>query len=76
MESQSEVVALQARSLQAEVLRDIGDMQGALAAVDRALAVGDHPDITARLRAEARRSVPPLQSGQRFRNRLRRLSTP
>lgn len=56
MESQSEVVALQARSLQAEVLRDIGDMQGALAAVDRALAVGDHPDITARLRAEVLRA--------------------
>jgi tetratricopeptide (TPR) repeat protein len=56
MESVSEVVALQARSLQAEVLRDIGDMQGALAAVDRALAVSDHPDITARLRAEVLRA--------------------
>lgn len=56
MESQSEVVALQARSLQAEVLRDIGDMQGALAAVDRALAVSDHPEITARLRAEVLRA--------------------
>ncbi len=55
-ESQSEVVALQARSLQAEVLRDTGDMQGALAAVDRALAVADHPDITARLRAEVLRA--------------------
>lgn len=56
IESHSEVVALQARSLQAEVLRDIGDMQGALAAVDRALASVDHPDITARLRAEVLRA--------------------
>lgn len=56
MESVSEVVALQARSLQAEVLRDIGDMQGALAAVDRALATSDHPDITSRLRAEVLRA--------------------
>lgn len=56
MEVGSEVVALQARSLLAEVLRDIGDMQGALAAVDRALAIADHPDITERLRAEVLRA--------------------
>lgn len=56
MEAGSEVVALQARSLLAEVLRDIGDMQGALAAVDRALAASDHPEITARLRAEVLRA--------------------
>lgn len=56
MEAGSEVVALQARSLLAEVLRDIGDMQGALAAVDRALSIADHPDITARLRAEVLRA--------------------
>lgn len=56
MEAGSEVVALQARSLLAEVLRDIGDMQGALAAVDRALVAAEHPDITARLRAEVLRA--------------------
>lgn len=56
IESVSEVVALQARSLQAEVLRDIGDMQGALAAVDRALSASDHPEITSRLRAEVLRA--------------------
>jgi serine/threonine protein kinase/tetratricopeptide (TPR) repeat protein len=56
MESESEVVALQARSLLGELLRDIGDMQGALAAVDRALASANHPDITARLRAEVLRA--------------------
>ncbi len=56
MSSGSEVVALQARSLLAEVLRDIGEMQGALAAVDRALASSDHPEVTARLRAEVLRA--------------------
>jgi len=56
IESDSQVVALQARSLLAEVLRDIGDMQGALAAADRALSSADHPDITARLRAEVLRA--------------------
>lgn len=56
IECDSEVVALQARSLLAEVLRDIGDMQGALAAVDRALATSNHPDVTARLRAEVLRA--------------------
>ena len=35
LQAGSQVVALQARSLLAEVLRDLGDMQGALAAVDR-----------------------------------------
>jgi tetratricopeptide (TPR) repeat protein len=56
MEAGSEVVALQARSLLAEVLRDIGDMQGALAAVDRALLTTDEPEITPRLRAEVLRA--------------------
>lgn len=56
IESGSEVIALQARSLLAEVLRDIGDMQGALAAVDRALSAAEHPEITARLRAEVLRA--------------------
>ncbi len=52
----SQVVAIQARGLLAEVLRDLGDMQGALSAVDRALAAADHPDVTARLRAEILRA--------------------
>ncbi len=56
MQSECEVVALQARSLLGEVLRDIGDMQGALAAVDRALVSSDHPEITVRLRAEVLRA--------------------
>lgn len=56
LEADSEVVALQARGLLAEVLRDLGDMQGALSAVDRALSNADHPDVTARLKAEILRA--------------------
>lgn len=56
LQAGSQVVALQARSLLAEVLRDLGDMQGALSAVDRALADADHPDVTSRLRAEVLRA--------------------
>jgi len=52
----SEVLMVQALSLAAEVLRDLGDMQGALAAVDRALTVAQHPDVTPRLRAEVLRT--------------------
>lgn len=56
IQADSEVVAVQARALLAEVLRDLGDMQGALSAVDRALASSDHPEVTARLRAEVLRA--------------------
>lgn len=51
--SGSAILLVQAQALLAAVLRDLGDMQGALAAVDRGLASAEHPDVTARLRAEA-----------------------
>ena len=51
----SPVLEVQARTLMAEILHDIGDMQGALAAVDRALATADGHGVPARLRAEALR---------------------
>ena len=38
--------------LVAEILRDLGDMQGALAAIDRALSASAHPEVSARQRAE------------------------
>lgn len=44
---------VQAQALVAEILRDLGDMQGALAAIDRALTASNHPDVSARQRAEA-----------------------
>ena len=43
---------VQSQALVAEILRDLGDMQGALAAVDRALAASAHPEVSARQRAE------------------------
>jgi tetratricopeptide (TPR) repeat protein len=43
---------VQAQALVAEILRDLGDMQGALAAIDRALAASNHPEVSARQRAE------------------------
>jgi eukaryotic-like serine/threonine-protein kinase len=43
---------VQAQALVAEILRDLGDMQGALAAIDRALAASVHPEVSARQRAE------------------------
>src|SRR6187402_1506265 len=51
----SPVLEVQARTLMAEILHDIGDMQGALSAVDRALATADGHGVPARLRAEALR---------------------
>jgi serine/threonine protein kinase/tetratricopeptide (TPR) repeat protein len=52
----SAVAAVQAQSLMAEILRDLGDMQGALAACDRALETAAHPDVPAQLRAEVLRA--------------------
>jgi eukaryotic-like serine/threonine-protein kinase len=46
---------VRARALIAETLHDLGDMQGALAAVDRALATADSNDVPARQRAEVLR---------------------
>jgi tetratricopeptide (TPR) repeat protein len=51
----SPVLEVQARTLMAEILHDIGDMQGALAAVDRALSTAEGNGVPARLRAEALR---------------------
>src|SRR5690606_16341073 len=51
--SASRILLVQAQTLLAAVLRDVGDMQGALVAVDRGLANCEHPQVTARLRAEA-----------------------
>jgi serine/threonine protein kinase/tetratricopeptide (TPR) repeat protein len=46
---------VRARALIAETLHDLGDMQGALAAVDRALSTADSNDVPARQRAEVLR---------------------
>lgn len=51
----SAVLEVSALTLMAEILHEIGDMQGALAAVDRALAAATHESAPARLRAEALR---------------------
>ena len=47
---------VQAQALIAEILRDLGDMQGALAAIDRALSASAHADVSARQRAEVLRA--------------------
>jgi len=47
---------VQAQALVAEILRDLGDMQGALAAVDRALSASSHTEVSARQRAEVLRA--------------------
>jgi serine/threonine protein kinase/tetratricopeptide (TPR) repeat protein len=54
-QANSPVLEVQARTLMAEILHDIGDMQGALAAVDRALTTAEGSGVPARLRAEALR---------------------
>ncbi len=46
---------VRARALIAETLHDLGDMQGALAAVDRALSTADTNEVPARQRAEVLR---------------------
>lgn len=50
--SNSSVLEVQAQALMAEMLRDLGDMQGALGACDRALATAAGPEVPARLLAE------------------------
>jgi serine/threonine protein kinase/tetratricopeptide (TPR) repeat protein len=54
-QASSPVLEVQARTLMAEILHDIGDMQGALSAVDRALTTAEGSGVPARLRAEALR---------------------
>ncbi len=50
------VLEAQTQALMSEMLRDLGDMQGALAACDRALRTADHPDVPPRFRAEVLRT--------------------
>lgn len=47
---------VQAQSLVAEVLRDLGDMQGALSAIDRALQTATHDSVPVRQRADVLRA--------------------
>ncbi len=47
---------VEAQLLMAEMLRDLGDMQGALAACDRALDTAERATVPARLRAEVLRA--------------------
>jgi tetratricopeptide (TPR) repeat protein len=54
-QSASATLEVRARALIAEILHDLGDMQGALAAVDRALSTADSPEVPARQRAEVLR---------------------
>lgn len=52
----SATLQVQAQSLMAEMLRDLGEMQGALAACDRALQTIAQSDVPPRLRAEVLRA--------------------
>jgi predicted ATPase len=52
----SNVLVVRAESLGSEILRDVGDMQGALAAVDRAIETASAKDVSVRLRAEVLRT--------------------
>ena len=52
----SATAEIRAQSLMAEMLRDLGDMQGALAACDRALETAAKSEVSARLRAEVLRA--------------------
>ncbi len=52
----SAVLELQAQLLTAEMLRDLGDMQGALAACDRALETTSQAGVSSRLKAEVLRA--------------------
>jgi len=55
-QAQMPVLEAQTQALMSEMLRDLGDMQGALAACDRALRTADHPDVPHRFRAEVLRT--------------------
>jgi eukaryotic-like serine/threonine-protein kinase len=55
-EAQVPTLQTQVQSLSAEILRDLGDMQGALAACERALQSASHLDVAPRLRAEVLRA--------------------
>ncbi|MBN1611781.1 MAG: protein kinase [Polyangiaceae bacterium] len=51
----SAISEVQAQSLTADVYRDLGDLEHALGAVDRALETAEDPEVPARLRAEVLR---------------------
>ena len=55
-QAQMPVLEAQTQALMSEMLRDLGDMQGALAACDRALKTAGHPDVPHRFRAEVLRT--------------------
>ena len=55
-QTRSAGLEVEAQSLMAEMLRDLGDMQGALSACDRALETASHQSVPARLRAEVLRA--------------------
>ncbi len=54
--AESPTLQVQAHSLMAEMLRDLGEMQGALAACDRALDTVSRSEVPPRLRAEVLRA--------------------
>ena len=55
-QAKSAHLEVQADVLTAEILRDLGDMQGALAACDRALEASSSPDVNTRVRADVLRT--------------------
>lgn len=55
-QARSPILEVQAQSMIAEMLRDLGDMQGALAACDRALLTAGRPGVPQRSRAEVLRA--------------------
>ncbi len=55
-EHQLDLLSVQCLALTAEMLRDLGDMQGALAACDRALEIAARPSVPPRLRADVLRT--------------------
>jgi tetratricopeptide (TPR) repeat protein len=56
LQADSALLEVQAESLMSEILRDVGDMQGALSAVDRALETASRKNVLPRLRAEVLRA--------------------
>ncbi len=55
-QARSSTLEAQAQALMAEMLRDLGDMQGALAACDRALSTTSRQNVASRLRADVLRA--------------------
>lgn len=49
-------IEVDAQATLSELLRELGDVQGALAACDRALATANHPTVTARARGDVLRA--------------------